>query len=186
MTYPKLADMIQLTLSAVSKSTTEDSLISWPLVQNMLLREPPHTSLPSITLFNATTKHDGDLSSFYCDAQNQFHNITLPVWLARPFPLQTIQLTYFSPQVQNTITKRIHCPNLEPSTKLRPCQAAMPMGFKSSMFIVKSFASVCMQEAFSILKLSRLAPKVLGNLQLFLRGTLRFQLPFTPPCASHA
>ena len=89
--YKKLADAIQLTTFAVSKSKSRARLISWPRIQNNAMPDPPHTPLPEPSLFEAVEVHGSNQSATYLDIANMFHNITLPLWLTKLLPLRKIK-----------------------------------------------------------------------------------------------
>lgn len=149
--YSKLADFIQITLFAVTKSPEEDRLISWPRIQNHLLSDPPHTHLPSPDLFQSIMVKSPSLSAFNFDVANMFHNIALLQCISMLFPLPKVKLSDLPPPLV-TFLHNLYPGKLRPKTILRPCQAFMPIEFKWSVFVSHTFASKLLQESFHMLE----------------------------------
>lgn len=90
--YSELADTITMTSFAVTKDEERDCLISWPRVQNELIGDPPPVELPNPCSFSKMQVDRGSSrKAFFFYISNMFHNICLPSWLARFFPLQPVR-----------------------------------------------------------------------------------------------
>ena len=156
--FSKFADAIQLTLFAVSKTQKRTRLISWPRVQNDALPDPPYTYLPDPSLFEAIEVIGHKLSAHFIDIANMFHNITLPTWLTRLFPMKPVPARELDQQTWDRI--KIQIPHWDQNRNhlIRPYQATMPMGFKWAVFIAHTFVSGCLDHAYKLFRSSRLAP----------------------------
>ena len=119
--------------------------------------QPPYTSLPNPTMFEAIRLQGEDPGAFFFDISNMFHNGTLPLWLARLLPLQPVQFSRLQTHTQLRIMQRTPLPPDKSRLFLRPCQATMPMGFKWAVFIARYFVSSCIDESFNLLKSTPLA-----------------------------
>ena len=86
-----------------------------------------------------------------------FHNITLPLWLARLLPMKAVAFQDLSLRTKARLAKRINIPQNTAILRLRPCQATMPMGLKWAVFVAHTFVSSCFDESFHLLKSSRLS-----------------------------
>lgn len=174
-TYRQLAPHLELTLFAVSKTEKTDRLISWPRTQNMLMPEPPYTPLPDPSLYSSIHQTAGKLQAFSLDVANQFHNIVLPQWLARLFPMKPVCIS----QLDNTTAQRVRSRlNLEPGSNciVRPCQATLPMGFKWSVYIAQNFTASCISQAYDLLLMSNPTLPKLPSAQHFLSKEAPFVL----------
>ena len=87
-----------------------------------------------------------------------FHNIAMPAWLSRLFPMNPI----YARELDDDTLQRIktHFPQLDKNENqlLRPCQATMPMGFKWAVFIAHPFVAGCLDQAYNLFRTSRFAP----------------------------
>ena len=161
--YTDLANSIQLTLFAVSKTQNRTRLISWPRVQNDALPNPPYTHLSDPSLFEAIEANGPDFSTFYLDVSNMFHKTTFLYWLTKLFPLQTIHERDLSCATLQRIKVQLPKMGDNGNQLLRPCQATMPMNFKWAVFIAHSFTSACLGKAYNLFRSSRLAPLCLDQ-----------------------
>ncbi|CAN8063811.1 unnamed protein product [Agarophyton chilense] len=116
----ELADMLEMTLFWVTKSLKEDRLTSWPRVQNALLPDPPHKPLPDPSIFNRITTGSKNLSGFYLDIQNIFHNITLPSDLSLLFPMPKISLFALPSGLHSKLRERVSISSTNTNILLRP------------------------------------------------------------------
>ena len=155
--YTSMASTIEMTLFSVTKSEGRGRLISWPRIQNHATPQPPHTSLPNPAMFEAIRLQGENPGAFLFDISNMFHNITLPLWLARLLPLQPVLFSQVQTHTQLRIMQRTLLPSDKSRLLLRPCQATMPMGFKWAVFIAHHFVSSCIDESFNLLKSTPLA-----------------------------
>ena len=183
--YSQLADAVQLTLFAVSKSATRTRLISWPRVQNDALPDPPYTYVPDPSLFEAIKIDGNDTSAFFLDIANMFHNITVPVWLSRLFPMNQI----YARELDDDTLQRMktHLPQLYQNENqlLRPCQATMPMGFKWAAFIAHSFVAGCLDQAYKLFRTSRFAPIGMQRPHILHAERAPFQVITAKPIVLH-
>ena len=148
--YTQLANSIQLTLFAVSKAEKRTRLISWPRVQNDALPDPTYTHLPEPSLFEAIAASAPKLSAYYLDVSNMFHNIILLDWLAKLFPLQTMNMRELDTGTLRRIKMQLPKIDENDNSLLWPCQATMPMSFKWAVFIAHSFPSACLDTAYKL------------------------------------
>ena len=86
-----------------------------------------------------------------------FHNITLPLWLARLLRLQPVLFSKLQTHTQLRIMQRTLLPPDKPKLLLRLCQATMPMGFTWAVFIPHFFVSSFNDQSFNLLKSTPLA-----------------------------
>lgn len=146
--YRHLANALTISSFAVCKDEQRDRLISWPRVQNLYMPDPPYTDLPNASHFDKIREPQClDLAGFYFDVGNMFHNIKMPVALARFFPLRQIRFGDLSEHLQKRLSKQLGN-TLTDSVMLRPIQTTLPMGFKWAVYIAHTFAHECFREAF--------------------------------------
>ena len=93
-----------------------------------------------------------------------FHNVVLPTWLAKLFPLPTVSAGELSSNTISHINSRLDLGGHTDKTLLRPFQGTMPMGFKLSVFIAQTFVSSCLKQAVDIFRPSRFAPRAKRSL----------------------
>lgn len=155
--YTNLADVIQLTLSAVTISEENDPLISWPRIQNQLLPDRPYTPLPNWDLFDSIITDCASVSTFYFDVANMFHDIILPEAVLQLFPMPKLNL-HELPDSLSVYLCKTFAGCIAPRPIFRPCQASMPMGFKWSVFFSHNLASKLLQESFHIFTQFLLVP----------------------------
>ena len=153
--YTAIASDIEMSLFAVTKSRTRNRLISWPRVQNDAAPPPPYTSLPNPAMFGAIRMRGSAPGAFFLDISNMFHNITLPIWLARLLPMKAVAFSHLHEDTKRRIAERTTLPRNTADLHLRPCQATM--GFKWAVFIAHTFVDSCFNESFRLLSASRLA-----------------------------
>ena len=179
-----IQDTITVTLFAVTKNADTDRLISWPRTQNDFLPTPPRTSLPDPSLFASLTAPTSNLSAFFLDIKDMFHNIVLPPHLSSLFPMPPIAFGNLAPNLQQRVAQ---CLAFTPqsTTLVRPRQATLPMGFTWSVAIAHALGQSCINESFAIFRSSRLSHTSDISLQFFLRENAPFVLTTDTPLALH-
>ena len=145
--HQSLPAHLTMTSFAVAKSEARDRLISWPLVQNDLMPDPPYTELPNPSLYsNLRLDTTSSAGGFYFDVLNMFHNIRLPTAMIKYFPLMSVPFGHLPAQLQQQLILKFKRP-FSKLDVLRPCQATLPMGFKWAVFIAHTFPRSCIEEA---------------------------------------
>lgn len=83
-----------------------------------------------------------DSAGFGVYVADMFHNIVLPVWLRELLPLSPVAFGDLSGDAQRALCKQLKM-RVRPkqSTKFRPLQATLPMGFKWGVTLAHSILS---------------------------------------------
>lgn len=147
--YTSMAERLTMTSFAVQKDVARDRMISWPRAQNDLMPEPPYCELPDPGVFaRLRVSEDASLQAFYFDVQNMFHNIRLPDYLVRFFPLRTVCFGNLPGRLQKGIAASL---GFRPhqAALFRPLQATFAMGFKWAVYIGHTFAGSCFRKAYA-------------------------------------
>ena len=154
-------------------------------MQNLDLQDPPTISLPDPSLFDRFAMHGDHVSSFYLDLENFVHNIPLPSWLSRLFPLRPVYLHDLHHTIREEVRQNLGFPKLSSISKIRPSQATLPMGFKWSVCIAQPLTASCLQQAFQIFREPRLFPSGCADISLLQKGTVPFTITQYEPCFLH-
>lgn len=84
------ADVLCMTIFAISKDPQHERLISWPRHANELVPAPPKPDFPKPRHFGYIQTTPETWSGFWLDAANMFHNLAVPEEMRDLFPLQPI------------------------------------------------------------------------------------------------
>lgn len=125
------ATAITMSSFAVIKDEVADRLISWPRIQNLFFLRPDDVDLPDLSLFGRISIVTEHQAPGCVDISDMFRNIILPEWLSELLPLAPVAFGDQSGDAQRALCSQLQlrtCP--KQSTKFRPLQATLPMGFK--------------------------------------------------------
>lgn len=101
---PAFSDSITMASFCSTERSRTRSLISWPRVQNQFMPDPRYIELPDPSVYSQLRAGKVEyFKAFYFDLANMFHNIRLPNFLLRLFPLRSISFGNLPGNLQRKI-----------------------------------------------------------------------------------
>lgn len=152
--HAELLDVATHSSFAVVLDDDHDRLISWAQLQNLLFRKPTEVALPCPDLFSRISVQLGDSASGWAlDVSDMFHNMLLPPWLAKCFPLTKPRFKNLPGPCQRQIIRQLGLTRRpQQSALFRPSQQTMPMGFTWEIYAAYTVVQVLLQYSAAILR----------------------------------
>lgn len=180
----RMANKLQLTLFAVSKTPNTDRLISWSCIINQLCSDPLEPDFPYPSLFAQVRSIGSIQSAIYMDVNNMFHNGRLSPQLADLFPLPTILLsqlpTWLQTNLQNHLVINANC-----NPTLHPSQATTPVGFRWSISMGYYAAPALIAKSLRIITMHDDAANVSSRPNFLCKSHPPITLPVDLPLVCH-
>lgn len=126
----------------------------------MLFKEVSPVDLPDPSLF-ARLEHarDANLCGFAVDVANMFHNVVLPPWMERLFPMPPIAFGDMPGELQRAVMKALDLGLRPPQgDRFVPHQATLPMGFKWAVHIAHALSGAVIQRALAAAHIGLMRP----------------------------